>query len=159
MEESIIILPKILNHGGSMTTAPIHASTSGLSSFEEGILIGVAIFLVMAGILVYRLIVFLSTLEVAVKELSRSSIPALHHLSGILRDTERVTHWIESIKESLDKSATEHLFSIFSRVSSIGNMIQKATTIGNALKNALRAYKNPNEQPSSPKQDHKGESS
>jgi uncharacterized protein YoxC len=142
-----------------MTTSPIHPSPSGLSSFEEGILIGVAIFLVMTAVLVYRIVVFLSTVEIAVKELSRSSIPALHHLSGILRDTERVTHWIESIKESLDKSATDHLLSVFSRVSSIGAMIQKATTIGNALKNAIRAYKHPNEQTPPPKQDHKGETS
>lgn len=157
MEESSIILIKILNIGGSMTAAGIQQVPSGLSSFQEGILIGVAIFLVMAGILVYRIIVFLSTLETAAKELSRSSLPVLHHLSGILRDTERVTQWIESIKESLDKPAAEHLFSLFSRVSSIGNMIQKATTIGNALKNAVRAYKNPNGQPSPPKPDNKGE--
>lgn len=142
-----------------MTTATIHQTSSGLSSFQEGILIGVAIFLIMAGILVYRIIVFLSTLEIAAKELSRSSIPVLHHLTGILRDTERVTHWIESIKEGLDKSAAEHLFSIFSRVSSIGNMIQKATTIGNALKNAIRAYKHPNGEPSPPKHEEKGETS
>ncbi|MHB1563390.1 MAG: hypothetical protein ACYCXP_04740 [Leptospirillum sp.] len=140
-----------------MTTAPIHATPSGLSVFEEGILIGVAIFLVMTAILIYRIIVFLSTLETATKELSRSSLPVLHHLSGILRDTERVTHWIESIKEGLDRSAAEHLFSIFSRVSSIGNMIQKATTIGNALKNALRAYRHPEGQQSPTNQDHKGE--
>lgn len=159
MEESKINPIKILNTGGFMTTAGIQQVPSGLSSFQEGILIGVAIFLVMTGILVYRIILVLSTLETAAKELSRSSLPVLHHLSGILRDTERVTQWIESIKESLDRPAAEHLFSLFSRVSSIGNMIQKATTIGHALKNAVMAYKNPNGQPSPPKHESKGENS
>lgn len=142
-----------------MTTTGIPATPPGISSFEEGILIGLAIFLLMAGILVYRIIVFLTTLEIAAKELSRSSIPVLHHLSGILRDTERVTHWIESIKEGLDKSAAEHLFSIFSRVSSIGNLIQRVTTIGSALKNAVRAYQYTDGKTPPPKQENKGDNS
>ncbi len=123
------------------TNTPQHAMA--LSSFEEAILILLVAFLIMTGVLFYRIIMLLSTLDAAAKELSRSSLPVLHHLSGVLRDTERLTHWIESMKEGLDKTATEHLFSIFSRVSTVGNALNRVATVGRAIRNAVNAYRHP----------------